>query len=138
MAKSATSTQEIEEKVAVFAEHLGRMLGTVQAKAEGWLDRQALRDELTIVRDSAASLLKQLSGGRRSGPRSGPDSNLVPESPKKRKKAAGSTNKGRSGGVVDAPGKRHRKAVPSVSGRVDDSRIAKVKVAKESKRRGGR
>jgi hypothetical protein len=39
---------------------------------------------------------------------------------------------------VDAPGKRHRKPVPSVGGRVDDSRIAKMKVAKESKRRGGR
>ena len=138
MAKSATSPQEIEEKVAVFAEHLGRILGTVQAKAEGWLDRQTLRDELTNVRDSAANLLEQLTGGRRSGPdgRSGPDLNLAPVS--RPKKAAVSTNKGRSGGVVDAPGKRHRKPVPSVGGRVDDSRIAKVKVAKESRRRGGR
>jgi hypothetical protein len=118
----------MEEKVAVFAEHLGRILGTVQAKAEGWLDRQALRDELTNVRDSAASLLEQLTGGAQTAP--------AKKSPPK--KAAASTNKGRSGGVVDAPGKRHRKPVPSVGGRVDDSRIAKVKVAKESRRRGGR
>jgi hypothetical protein len=138
MAKSATSMQEMEEKAAVFAEHIGRLLATVQTKAEGWLDRQALKDELTNVRDSAASLLEQLTGGsqaaaaKKSPPKKSPPKRSSP------KKPAASTNKGRSGGVVDAPGKRHRKPVPSVGGRVDDSRIAKVKVAKESRRRGGR
>jgi hypothetical protein len=80
------------------------------------------------VRDSASRLLEQLMGG------SAPPSAKKPA----KKKAGVSASKGRSGGVVDAPGKRHRKPVPSVGGRVDDSRIAKVKIAKESKRRGGR
>jgi hypothetical protein len=63
MAKSATSIKEMEEKVTVFAEQLGRMLGTVQGRAEGWLERQTLKDDLTNVRDSAARLLEQLTGG---------------------------------------------------------------------------
>jgi hypothetical protein len=118
----------MEEQVAVFAEQLGRILGTVQGKAEGWLEHQTLLDQLTNVRDSAARLLEQLTGGSQtaSAKKSAP------------KKTSARTIKGRSGGVVDAPGKRHRKPVPSTGGRVDDSRIAKVKIAKESKRRGGR
>ena len=128
MAKSAPSIQEMEEKVTVFAEQLGRMLGTVQGKAEGWLERQTLKDDLINVRDSAARLLEQLTGG----------SPTASSKKSAKKKAGGSASKGRSGGVVDAPGKRHRKPVPSVGGRVDDSRIAKVKIAKESKRGGGR
>jgi hypothetical protein len=128
MAKSATSIKEMEDKVTVFAEQLGRMLGTVQGRAEGWLERQTLKDDLINVRDSAAKLLEQLTGGAGTA--------AATKSPKKN--ASASADKGRSGGVVDAPGKRHRKPVPSVGGRVDDSRIAKVKIAKESKRRGGR
>ncbi len=63
MAKSETLTPDsVQEKVVAFAEQLGRIVGTVQAKTEGWFDRQALRDELTSVRDTAAALLKQLGG----------------------------------------------------------------------------
>jgi hypothetical protein len=128
MAKSPTSRPQMEEQVAVFAEQLGRILGTVQGKAEGWLEHQALLDQLTNVRDSAARLLEQLTGG----------SQTVSAKKSAPKRTSARTTKGRSGGVVDAPGKRHRKPVPSTGGRVDDSRIAKVKIAKESKRRGGR
>lgn len=128
MAKSAPSMQEMDEKVTAFAEQLGRMLGTVQGKAEGWLERQTLKDDLINVRDSASRLLEQLMGGSATASAKKPA----------KKKAGGSASRGRSGGVVDAPGKRHRKPVPSVGGRVDDSRIAKVKITKESKRRGGR
>jgi hypothetical protein len=118
----------MDEQVAVFAEQLGRILGTVHGKAEGWLERQELLDELTNVRDSAARLLEQLTGGSRTAPAKKSPAN----------KTSAPANKGRSGGVVDAPGKRHRKPMPSKGGRVDDSRIAKVKLAKESKRGGGR
>ena len=34
--------------------------GTVQAKAEGWMDREALNKQIAGVRDSAAELLEQL------------------------------------------------------------------------------
>ena len=50
----------IEQQVVAFAEQLGRVVGTVQAKAEGWLDPRALTDQVARVRDSAASLLQQL------------------------------------------------------------------------------
>jgi hypothetical protein len=58
-----------------------------------------------------------------------------------RAKAADSTqrSRGRSGGVVDAPGKKHRKPMPSTPGtKHSDTRIAKMKVVAESRRRGGR
>ena len=105
MAKSATAIKEMEEKVTVFAEQLGRLLGTVQGRAEGWLERQTLKDDLIKVRDSAARLLEQLTGG----------AGTVVATKSPRKKAGAAADKGRSGGVVDAPGKRHRKPVPSVS-----------------------
>lgn len=126
MAKSMPSMQEMDEKVTAFAEELGRIVGTVHGKAEGWLEHQTLKDDLANVRDTAARLLEQLTGGS------------APKKKATKKKAGASADKGRSGGVVDAPGKRHRKPIPSVGGRVDDSRIAKAKIAKESRRRGGR
>jgi hypothetical protein len=44
----------------------------------------------------------------------------------------------RSGGVVDAPGKKHRKPMPSAAGtKHSDTRIAKMKAANEARRRGG-
>jgi hypothetical protein len=52
-----------------------------------------------------------------------------------KQKAAAANSKGRSGGIVDAPGKRHRKPMPSTGGRPDDSRIAKMKVANEMRTR---
>ena len=48
------------------------------------------------------------------------------------------TAQARSGGVVDAPGKRHRPPMPSQQGvKHSDTRIAKVKTSNESRRRGG-
>ena len=38
---SATSaTDPVEQRLVAFAEQLGRIVGTVQAKADGWLDRK--------------------------------------------------------------------------------------------------
>lgn len=133
MAKSETPTPDsVQEKVVAFAEQLGRIVGTVQAKTEGWFDRQALRDELTSVRDTAASLLEQLGG---EGQAAAKKKRMAKKSTAT--KAVAQKSKGRSGGFVDAPGKRHRKPMPSApGGRAADSRIAKVKVANELKRRG--
>jgi hypothetical protein len=51
-------------KVEAFAEDLGRLLGTARAKAEGWLgQRKAIAKHLEDVRDTAANLLSQLTGG---------------------------------------------------------------------------
>ena len=62
-AESPVTTDAMEQRVIAFAEQLGRIYGTVQAKAEGWMDREALNKQIAGVRDSAAELLEQLSAG---------------------------------------------------------------------------
>ena len=50
------------DPVLDFAEDLGRLLGTAQAKAEGWLNqRKAIAQQLTQIRDTANQYLQQLS-----------------------------------------------------------------------------
>jgi hypothetical protein len=103
---AAITPDAMEQRVVAFAEQLGRMVGTVQARAEGWMDREALNKQIASVRDSAAELLDQLSDG------------VTSLTGTAKKAAAAATagaakaSKGRSGGVVDAPGKKHRKPAP--------------------------
>ena len=53
-----------ESKLEAFAEDLGRLLGRAQAKAKGWLDqRQSIAAQLTEIRDTAQTLLAELTGG---------------------------------------------------------------------------
>jgi hypothetical protein len=59
----ATTTDAMEQRVMAFAEQLGRMVGTIQAKADGWMDRETLNKQVASVRDEAARLLEQLAGG---------------------------------------------------------------------------
>ena len=67
MAKSTRSRQVTA--LEGFAEDLGKLLGTAQAKAEGWLNqRQTIAKQLAGIRDTASSLLQQLAGsGARTG-----------------------------------------------------------------------
>ena len=111
----------LEQRVLAFAEQLGRIVGTVQAKTAGWMDGDALKKELARVRDGAAELLQQLTADapppvavstRTGGP------------------APGKTP-GRSGGIVDAPGKKHRRPMPTDPGaNRADSQAAKMRDAK--------
>ena len=125
-----TTADEMEPRVVAFAEQLGRMAGTFQAKAEGWLDREALTKQIASVRDSAAELLEQLAAGATKGSKRHPVAT-----------AALGRTKGRSGGVVDAPGKKHRKPMPAdPDANVADSQAAKMRMArtmvKTNRRRG--
>ncbi|HEV2983624.1 MAG TPA: hypothetical protein VGX46_04510 [Vicinamibacterales bacterium] len=133
---SSTPTADtVERSVVVLAEQLGRIVGTVQAKAEGWLDRGTLRDQIAGIRDGAAELLDHLAGHVTSAE----SESATGKKPPVAKAADAGRNKGRSGGFVDAPGKKHRKPMPSTPGaKHSDTRIAKVKVVNESRRRGGR
>ena len=69
MAKKTTgdsSTQAAdatEQRLVKFAEQLGRMAGTLQAKADGWIDRETLNKQIASVRDGAAELIKHLGVG---------------------------------------------------------------------------
>jgi hypothetical protein len=120
----------IEQRVLAFAEQVGRIAGTLQAKAEGWMQRDTLQTQLASVRDGAADLLERLAGGATKA------SNETPAAAKERR---GTT--GRSGGVVDAPGKTHRKPRPrDPDATLADSQAAKVRTAmtmtKTNRRRG--
>jgi hypothetical protein len=123
-ASSASTVDSVEQRLVVLAEQVGSIVGTVQAKAEGWFDRKALSDQFASVRDKAAEMVAHLGGGEGQAPK---------------KSAGASISRGRSGSVVDAPGKKHRKPMPSTPGiKHSDTRVAKMKVANESRRRGGR
>lgn len=127
----APPADAMEERLVAFAQQLGRIAGTVQARAEGWMDREALKKQMAGVRDGAAGLLEQLAG------RATPGSPKKPVAP-----AARRASKGRSGGVVDAPGKKRRKPMPPDPGvAIAGSQAAKVRAAKsmvKTNRRRGR
>ena len=57
--RAARSTNQRLEQ---FAEDLGRMLGSAQARASAWLNqRKDLAQQFAEIRDSATSMLQQLS-----------------------------------------------------------------------------
>jgi hypothetical protein len=96
----------MEQRVMAFAEQVGRMVGTIQRKADGWKDHATLNTQIAGVRDRASQLLAQLASA----------ATTVRGKVKKKKKspaAARRTAAGRSGGTVDAPGKKHRKPSPA-------------------------
>jgi len=65
-------TSTAEHKLEEFAEDLGRLLGTAQIKAQGWLNqRKAIASHLTGLRDTANQLLAQLGVGQISGRKAG-------------------------------------------------------------------
>jgi thioesterase domain-containing protein len=125
-----TKADAMEQRVLAFAEQLGRIAGTFQAKAEGWLDGEVLTEQIASVRDSAAELLEQLAGVATKGAKRTPAATAAIEK-----------TKGRSGGVVDAPGKKHRKPMPADPGaNLTSSQAAKMRMArtmvKTNRRRG--
>src|SRR6266571_4433278 len=89
------SADAIEQRVVALAEQLGRLVGTVQAKADGWMDVPALQEQVTRIRDGAAGLLRQLGEAAARG--------RAATATGRPKKPTASTP-GRSGGKVDAPG----------------------------------
>jgi hypothetical protein len=178
---AGATTQSKEQRLVAFAEQLGWLAGTIQGKAEGWLNNETLTAQISKVRDGASALLEQLrpaqtaGSARPSGGNASSDGGGAKAKPETRAKGAdtsedaGNTrislkgkvaskvrasatsgrvsaksgSKGRSGGAVDAPGKKHRKPMPSESGatgspRGQGSRIAKLKARNQNRvqRRG--
>jgi len=127
-AASGNNPEGLEQNVLKFAEQLGWLVGTVQAKSEGWLDRRALSAQVERIRDSAADLMKQLQ----------PDGSRGSKGSKGSRGSTGSTVKALPGnrGPVDGTGKRHRPAPPSVRGaKHSDERVAKETMARRMSRR---
>lgn len=116
-----TTPGVIERRIVALAEQLGRLAGTVQSKTDLFLDEEKLRVQLSRVRDGAADLLERLSARRSPPP--------VQKTPRT------SQPKGRSGGKVDAPGKKHRKApAPQPGVRHSEQSIAKANTAWQLRR----
>ncbi len=130
-ASGATTSDAMEQRVVAFAEQLGRIAGRVQAQADGWMDREALKKQIASVRDGAADLLEQLADRAATAPVKTPAAAAARGGPK-----------GRSGGMVDAPGKRHRKPMPAdPDANIADSQAAKMRTARtmvKTYRRRGR
>ena len=128
---SVATADAMEQGVVAFAEQLGRIAGTIQARAEASMDRELLKKQIASVRDGAADLLEQLAGGSTNASKKKPAA-----------AAARGETKGRSGGVVHAPGKKHRKPMPTDPGaNIADSQAAKMRTAKtmvKTYRRRGR
>jgi hypothetical protein len=96
---AAKTTTEVEQKLVAMAKQLGVFVGTVEAKADGWLDRDVLLREVGRIRDVATDLLAQVNRGRQMARAAAtPPAAAPPARP--------------SRGPVDAPGKRHRKPPP--------------------------
>ena len=182
-AGSPSGSESAEDRVIALAEQLGRIVGTMQAKAGGLLDREALMQQISQVRDGATHLLEQFGVGVAAG--AGDKGNTASANPspspsaekpegassrsnagqqstnrgqqQKNRGAAGGrqkasaegsantgrqnnqpTTRGRSGGVVDAPGKKHRKPVPNEvrANAADTGRLAKMKMVNANRRRG--
>ena len=127
-----TPADTMEQRVAAFAEQLGRNRRDVAREGRRrWLDREAPTKQIASVRDSAAELLEQLADSAMKASKSNPVAT-----------AALDTTKGRSGGVVDAPGKKHRKPMRTDPGaNITDSQAAKMRMARtmvKTHRRRGR
>ena len=113
-----------------MAEQLGRLVGTARAKADGLVDRATLRDQLTRIRDGATGLLGALGGG----------TSLKPKRQKAQRQPTAkapsrAAAQGRSGGKVDAPGKKHRKpAARGHSVKHSNETISKSNAARRMRR----
>ena len=128
---TTSAADAIEQRVVALAEQLGRLVGSVQARTDGMLDRQAMNEQLTRIRDGATGLLGQLGV-----PALAPRRRAPKRKAKAKSAAAGKTgSRGRSGGKVDAPGKAHRKAPPRTrSVKHSDQTISKTKAARQTRR----
>jgi hypothetical protein len=126
-ARTAAAPDPMEQRVVAFAEQLGRIVGTVQAKTEGWMDREALSRQVTSVRDGAAELLEQLKT-------TVTNATGTAEPAATQKAPAKAKSMGRSGGVVDAPGKKHRKPMPrDQRAMAADSKPARLRAGETNK-----
>lgn len=153
---AGNASKDVEQKVVVLAEQLGWFLGKVQAKAEGWLENETLRAQVTQIRDGAAELLDHVNRASAAARKAATNAMAGEPAPPKRQgregeksstapaekaaEAAASPKARRSGGVVDAPGKRHRKPPPqeSINKRLGEPRGKKAgqKQFKVGKSRG--
>ena len=99
----------IDATVLARAEERGGFRGKMQAKAEGWLESEAVQQQLGQIRDGAADLLEHVT---RAGAVVREAAAKSASAAKKSAPPAAAAPARASRGAVDAPGKRHRKPPP--------------------------
>jgi hypothetical protein len=154
-----TTPSALESQAVALAEQLGRIAGTIEGTAEQWLNRPAIAEQLTRVRDSASQLLETLAGSAAKGRQAvtgsaGVMSEQVRDAATKAVNAASSAvtslgaavERGRTAkrskqktraksakaqvDLAHAPGKKHRKPAPTKRGvKHSDERIPKMRTA---------
>jgi len=113
------ATSAMERQALAFAEQLGYVAGSIQSRAGSLTDRKTLSRQVASVRDGAKKLLDQLASEVKKRVRQTP----APPPPRARP--------ARSGGSVDAPGKKHRKPAPAgPAAAIARSQAAKLRSAK--------
>ena len=65
--RKVTNSSALESQAVALAEQLGRIAGTIEGTAEQWMNRPAIAEQLTRVRDSASQLLDTLAGSAAKG-----------------------------------------------------------------------
>ena len=126
--------QDVESRVIQLAEQIGRLAGTVQYQAENWMDNETLKQQMTLIRDGASTILDQVSragsAATESAARLGSAASesagrladaaiaMMPGTAGKTaeamKSAAAEAMRSQSRKPVAAPGKKHRKPPPQV------------------------
>ena len=126
VSKSGDS-QEVESRAIKLAEQIGWLAGTVQYQAETWMDNETLKQQMTMIRDRASTILDQVnragSAAGESAARLADAAKSVMPSVKKQaaakkaeaeETAAVEAKRAQSRKPVAAPGKKHRKPPPQV------------------------
>lgn len=125
MATDQSKVTDLGEQAIKLAEQLGRIAGTIEGTAEGWLERQQLAEQLTRVRDGAATMLTALTR------------ELQRTRMQRKNAVSGKTPPARQAADPShAPGKRRRKPAPTMKGvKKSDEAIPKLKTARAARQR---
>ena len=106
----------VQQAMTAFAEQLGWFLGTVRSKADGLLENEELVKQVNRIRDGATDLLARVKQAGDVAKEAATKAAARPPKPAAAAKPATAAKPAaktaRSGGTVDAPGKRHRKPPP--------------------------
>jgi len=129
--KDDTSTRELNSQALALAEQLGRIAGTLEGTAEAWLNRAAVTDQLTKVRDGATQLLNTLAGAAKTGRQAIQGKKPAPAPNRSTRRTAGA-----NADPAHAPGKKHRKMGPTTRGvKHSNSSIPKAKASAAARQR---
>ena len=124
---------DLGDQAVKLAEELGRVAGTFGGRAESWMGRQKLTDQLTQLRDTATQMLEGLTATAERGRNALTSAGLRRGTKKGAKRAQGSARKA---DPSRAPGKRRRRPAPTLRGvKKSDERIPKLRTATAARQR---